>query len=84
MCNACGNMCCGSDQFEACGCDGCFEPECHSRCDMCDEQDCDGDCQDWDEVEDAEVEFRLITAEPDDPYDTARDTRRDDRDIHGI
>jgi hypothetical protein len=30
MCNACGNHCCGSDEFGACGCDGCFEPECWS------------------------------------------------------
>lgn len=28
MCNACGNLCCGSDQFSGCGCDGCEEPEC--------------------------------------------------------
>jgi len=30
MCNACGNHCCGSDDFGGCGCDGCFEPECWS------------------------------------------------------
>lgn len=30
MCNACHNMCCGSDQFGGCGCDGCDEPECWS------------------------------------------------------
>lgn len=30
MCNACHNMCCGSDQFEACGCDHCDEPDCWS------------------------------------------------------
>jgi hypothetical protein len=28
MCNACHNMCCGSDQFEGCGCDFCDEPDC--------------------------------------------------------
>lgn len=28
MCNACGNVCCGSDEFGGCGCDGCEEPEC--------------------------------------------------------
>lgn len=30
MCNACGNHCCGSDEFSGCGCDGCSEPECWS------------------------------------------------------
>jgi hypothetical protein len=30
MCNACGNVCCGSDQFGGCGCDGCTCPECWS------------------------------------------------------
>jgi hypothetical protein len=30
MCNACGNVCCGSDQFEKCGCDGCECDECWS------------------------------------------------------
>lgn len=30
MCNACGNYCCGSDEFGGCGCDGCEEPECWS------------------------------------------------------
>lgn len=30
MCNACGNVCCGSDMFGGCGCDGCEEPECWS------------------------------------------------------
>jgi len=30
MCNACGNLCCGSDEFGGCGCDGCDEPECWS------------------------------------------------------
>lgn len=30
MCNACGNYCCGSDEFGQCGCDGCPEPECWS------------------------------------------------------
>lgn len=28
MCNACGNICCGSDEFGRCGCDGCDEPDC--------------------------------------------------------
>ena len=30
MCNACGNVCCGSDMFGGCGCDGCEEEECWS------------------------------------------------------
>lgn len=30
MCNACHNMCCGSDEFGGCGCDGCFEEACWS------------------------------------------------------
>jgi len=28
MCNACGNLCCGSDQFDGCGCEHCFDPAC--------------------------------------------------------
>jgi hypothetical protein len=28
MCNACGNVCCGSDQFVGCGCNGCDDEEC--------------------------------------------------------
>lgn len=30
MCNACGNLCCGSDEFGRCGCDACEEPACWS------------------------------------------------------
>ena len=30
MCNACGFLCCGSDEFSGCGCDGCDEPDCWS------------------------------------------------------
>lgn len=45
MCNACGNLCCGSDEFEGCGCDHCDEPDCHSGCFFCGERDCDADCQ---------------------------------------
>ena len=30
MCNACGNVCCGSDMFGGCGCDGCECEECWS------------------------------------------------------
>ena len=28
MCNACNNICCGSDEFGGCGCEFCEEPEC--------------------------------------------------------
>ena len=28
MCNACGNVCCGSDMFGGCGCDYCENPQC--------------------------------------------------------
>lgn len=51
MCNACGNLCCGSDQFEGCGCDGCREPECHTDLGDCGpiERDgfCDAEFDDW-------------------------------------
>ena len=30
MCNACGNVCCGSDMFSGCGCDGCDCEACWS------------------------------------------------------
>jgi len=40
MCNACGNLCCGSDEFGGCGCD-CEEQECWSD----DDEDCEGG--DW-------------------------------------
>ena len=69
MCNACGFLCCGSDEFSECGCDHCEEPDCHSAvCFNCGSRFCDGDCDDPEE----------------DHYDFARDSRRDDRDIHGI
>lgn len=44
MCNACGNVCCGSDEFGGCGCDGCDDPACWAPCDYCNSIDCDGDC----------------------------------------
>lgn len=87
MCNACGFLCCGSDELGGCGCDHCEEPDCHSeQCFNCGSPLCDGDCGEWDDVEDSEDEYRRITSEPDDgdPYDTLRDTRRDDRDVHGL
>ena len=33
MCNACGFLCCASDEFSGCGCDSCGEPECAAECD---------------------------------------------------
>lgn len=39
MCNACGNVCCGSDEFYGCGCDGCDNPDCWSDDDDFDEDD---------------------------------------------
>lgn len=30
MCNACGNLCCGSDMFGGCGCEHCGFEECWS------------------------------------------------------
>lgn len=44
MCNACGFMCCGSDEFGGCGCNHCGEPECHAACFNCGLDGCDGDC----------------------------------------
>lgn len=41
MCNACGNLCCGSDEFGGCGCDHCDDPACWSICDLC------GECSDY-------------------------------------
>lgn len=33
MCNACAFQCCASDEFEGCGCDHCYEPECWDSAD---------------------------------------------------
>ena len=33
MCNACGFLCCASDEFHGCGCDNCDEEECWTICD---------------------------------------------------
>lgn len=53
MCNACGNLCCGSDEFDHCGCDGCPDPACHSEvCFNCGQPLCDGDCSDEGEYDD--------------------------------
>lgn len=40
MCNACGFLCCGSDLFSRCGCNGCDEFDCW-----------DDDAEDDDEIE---------------------------------
>lgn len=50
MCLACGNVCCASDVFGECGCDGCHESACWTwdeydgydddPCSMCGEVDC--------------------------------------------
>ncbi|GEM_PF-4525942 len=46
MCNACGNQCCGSDEFEGCGCESCGELDCLRLCGRCGENECDGHCAD--------------------------------------
>lgn len=38
MCNACHNMCCGSDLFEGCGCEHCDNPACWPEEDDDDEE----------------------------------------------
>jgi hypothetical protein len=43
MCNACGFYCCGSDEFDSCGCDHCPYVACH--CYEDDDEDYeDGEC----------------------------------------
>ena len=42
MCNACGFYCCGSDEFEGCGCDQCPCSACWPEVD--EEEAEDGDC----------------------------------------
>lgn len=44
MCNACGFLCCGSDQFGGCGCESCGEEGYLDICDQCGENQCDGYC----------------------------------------
>lgn len=53
MCNACGFLCCGSDQLGGCGCEHCGEEGCLNLCDICGENECFGDCQ-ADHLEDLE------------------------------
>jgi hypothetical protein len=62
MCNACGNLCCGSDEFGGCGCHSCGDPECYAAdCLMCGEPDCDGDCFDAEGVVDQGFILRVLT-----------------------
>jgi hypothetical protein len=49
MCNACGFLCCASDEFGGCGCEHCGEPECLRLCKYCGENECDGFCQSGDD-----------------------------------
>lgn len=35
MCNACGFLCCASDQLRECGCDCPGAPGCWERCEWC-------------------------------------------------
>lgn len=42
MCNACGNVCCGSDQFGGCGCDGCHNEACWPAACDCGDPLCEG------------------------------------------
>lgn len=48
MCNACGFLCCGSDQFGGCGCEHCRDEACLRLCKLCGKNECDGDCRDDD------------------------------------
>jgi len=61
MCNACGFLCCGSDQFGGCGCEHCGEEACLRICKLCGENECDGFCQSNDDYEfDAEALIAAI------------------------
>lgn len=53
MCNACGFLCCGSDEFEECGCNHCPNPACHFEPCDCGVANCRG-CDDDDDFEDFE------------------------------
>lgn len=55
MCNACGFLCCGSDEFGGCGCEHCGEEGCLRICKHCGENECDGYCQS--DVTDEEFDF---------------------------
>jgi hypothetical protein len=47
MCNACGFICCASDEFEGCGCDTCGVDDCLEDCQECGEKEifCACDCE---------------------------------------
>lgn len=44
MCNACGFLCCASDEMEGCGCDSCGVLACLPEEDWDDSGDDDSDC----------------------------------------
>lgn len=52
MCNACGFLCCGSDEFGGCGCEHCGEDGCLRLCKLCGENECDGACAHGDDLGD--------------------------------
>lgn len=67
MCNACGFHCCGSDVFEACGCDHCANPKCWGECELCGESGCAGECDDgggWHHPDDDDDAGVLPSARP--------------------
>lgn len=45
MCNACGFLCCASDEFEGCGCT-CPHPGCQYEPCACGVANCEGECAD--------------------------------------
>lgn len=62
MCNACGNVCCGMDSFQRCGCDDCHNEACHSSCDGCEQPysycECD-EPEDHDDIDFSPAFYRL-------------------------
>ena len=52
MCNACGFLCCGSDQFSGCGCTHCGCPECATDCPECGEPEEWCSCGEYDAYDD--------------------------------
>ncbi len=58
MCNACGFLCCGSDEFGGCGCESCGCDECLRLCDVCGENECDGFCQSDDDFDTGDWEVQ--------------------------
>lgn len=43
MCNACGFYCCASDEFDGCGCEGCYKIACLPAEDEGNDEDNDED-----------------------------------------